>query len=105
MSDRVVTERFRYFSYDPEDGLQFHATSGEARARARHALECYQDEASEGWNESVTDVCWGRVCGRVHESRRMTWEEWMRSQGDDDPIPPFPFDEYVEYDLEEAGDE
>lgn len=48
-----------WFSYDPGDGFEIHATEAEARSRAEKVLEFYRGEAAEGWDEEVVGVCWG----------------------------------------------
>lgn len=59
-----------FFSYDHEDGIEFHETAEEAKARAEKALDMDRDEAAEGWSEEVTQICWGEVRGRVVETER-----------------------------------
>ena len=62
----------RFFSYDPEDGrVKFHDTAEEAKAAAVKAFDYYQDDAAEGWDEAVDDVCWGEVKGRVSITKRI----------------------------------
>ena len=39
----------KFFSYDPEDGFQLHATEDEAKTRAQSAIDLYRDDAAEGW--------------------------------------------------------
>lgn len=52
----------RYFSYDPGDGYETHATEDEARRRCEEAIGFYADEASDGgWSEEVEGVAWGRI--------------------------------------------
>jgi hypothetical protein len=51
----------KFFSYDPDDGFQLHATEGEAKTRAQNAIDLYRDNAAKGWAEGVEGVCWGNV--------------------------------------------
>jgi len=57
----------KFFSYDPEDGFQLHATEDEAKERAQNAIDLYRDDAAEGWAEEVEGVCWGNVRQNVVE--------------------------------------
>ena len=59
----------KFFSYDPEDGFQLHATEDEAKERAQIALDNYRDNAIDdnGWGEEVEGVCWGNVRQNVVE--------------------------------------
>ena len=61
-----------FFSYDPEDGISFHATEDEARSEAEGALEAERDNAADsdlGWNEQVSEICWGVVLGDVVQTK------------------------------------
>jgi hypothetical protein len=81
-----------WWSYHPEgDGFVLHATEAEAKADAQNALECERDEAYDGWSDSVTSICWGRVCGRATETLR-------RPREDGDAVAP-ECDEVVEYEI------
>ena len=51
----------KFFSYDPDDGFELHATADEAKERAQGAIDLYREEASDGWPEEVDGVCWGEV--------------------------------------------
>lgn len=57
----------RYFSYDPEDGFEFHNTEEEARKRCQENFEVCQDVAvDDGWDDGWAEhICWGIVKGRV----------------------------------------
>lgn len=50
-----------WFSYDPDDGFETHATAEAAKARAEEALAFARDEACDGWAEGVEQICWGRL--------------------------------------------
>lgn len=88
--------RDKWFSYDPDDGFEIHATEAKARARAEHSLSRYRDDAGDGWPEELDSICYGRVGGRVVETER-------RPATEDDGIPGC--DEYVDYALEETPDD
>ncbi len=57
----------KYFSYDPEDGFEEHATSEAAKNRAAYGLEAARDIASDSeWEMSGVDgICWGIVLGET----------------------------------------
>jgi hypothetical protein len=59
-----------FFSYDHEDGIEFHDTAEQAKARAEAALDGDRDYADDGWNEEVIWICWGEVKQRVCETSR-----------------------------------
>jgi hypothetical protein len=52
---------YKYFSYDYEDGFEFHKTQDEAIKRATLLLEYYRDNSGDGWNEDISDLCWGEI--------------------------------------------
>jgi hypothetical protein len=56
-----------YFSLDPNgDGYTEHTTEAEAKQAASVALEAERNEAlTEGWDEAVGDICWGKIIGRT----------------------------------------
>ena len=60
-----------WFSYDPGNGFEWHATEVQAKDAAENALGYYRDEAVEGWDEEVDQVCWGRIIGQVQETSRI----------------------------------
>ena len=51
----------KFFSYDPDDGFELHATEEDAKTRAQNAIDMYRDDAAEGWAEEVDGVCWGEL--------------------------------------------
>jgi len=65
-----MTIAAEWFVYDPVDGASFYATEDEAHARAEELLEEERDESGDsGWNEHVTDICYGRVVGSVVQTK------------------------------------
>lgn len=80
----VKYRKFRFFSYDPNVGFQFHATAKEAQADADTILQHYRDEARDGWNEDVERLCWGEVVERARithcrppaEGEPYEWDEF-----------------------------
>ena len=66
-----------YFSYDYEDGIEFHDTEEEAKRRAQSALDNSLDHACDcGWNEDeVWKICWGKVSAQVQEISREPADE------------------------------
>jgi hypothetical protein len=57
-----------FYSYDPEDGIAFHATAEEAKARAEKALDDANFHAADSdwsWNENEDEISWGEVRGKV----------------------------------------
>lgn len=60
----------KYFSYDPYEGFEFHATEEAAKAAADKSLDFHKHEApDEGWSEDVDQICWGEIkeCVRLTE--------------------------------------
>lgn len=52
----------RYYSYDPEEGFDEHATSEAAECAACRALGGFRGDADEdGWPSGVADIHWGRL--------------------------------------------
>ncbi len=68
-----------YYSYDPEDGIEFHDTAEEAKARAEKALEDAEFRAADSdwhWSDNEDEISWGEVRGKVSlNDREMTPEE------------------------------
>ena len=65
----------RYFSYDDQNNFELHDTLAEAKAAAEKALDYCSDEArSEGWPESVDEICYGELRGQVVETLREPWD-------------------------------
>jgi len=67
-----------YYSYDPEDGIAFHETAEEAKARAEKALEDAEFHAADSdwsWNENEEEISWGEVRGKVRYNDRPLDEE------------------------------
>jgi len=55
-----------YFSMSADGTFLFHDTEEDAKREAENELECEQDVAnSEGWNDCVTQICWGVVKQQV----------------------------------------
>ena len=84
----------RFFSYDPNDRIRFHDTSEEAQAEAQHAFDLYEQDASEGWDENVDEVCWGEIKGTVQMTSRRPYDPEQDSHLD-----PAEVDEVVNYAL------
>lgn len=52
----------KYFSYDPEFGVEFHETAEQAEAAAISYLDEYRHTAAEdGWHELTDRICWGQI--------------------------------------------
>jgi len=49
----------KFYSYDPEDGLELHDTSGEAERASKYALDHAMDDGH--WPENVADISYGRL--------------------------------------------
>ena len=68
-----------FYSYDPEDGIAFHATAEEAKARAEKALDAAEFSAADSdwsWQENEDQISWGEVRGKVeYNDRPLTPEE------------------------------
>lgn len=83
----------RFFSYDPNDRMRFHNTAEEAQKEAQHAFDLYVQEACEGWDENVDEVCWGEISEQVRETFRRPFDPEQDFHIDSD------CDEVVGYDL------
>ena len=57
----------RYFSYDPDSGIEFHKTCAEARAAAETCINEYMDACDPEWPEDVERVCFGIVLSTATE--------------------------------------
>lgn len=55
------TEGNVWYSRDPEEGVDFHATPEEAQNAAEASLDHFRDKSSEGWHEDIEGVEWGMV--------------------------------------------
>lgn len=69
----------RFFSYDPDNGFEFHDTAEQAKAECEKAFGYYQDEAAgDGWPENVDQLCWGEIkeqASLIKETNRPPSEE------------------------------
>ena len=55
-----------FFVYDHMDGIDFYATEAEAKDRCEALLDEERLALDDsGWNENVTDICYGKVLGGV----------------------------------------
>ncbi len=63
IGDEKIEKDEEFFSYFPEDNdFATHDTLEEAKESAQASLEWYQEDAcDDGWNESVSQVCYGKV--------------------------------------------
>lgn len=57
--------KYRFFAYDPETGFETFETADQAKKHAEECIQCYRDEAGEGWDEQTDQVCWGEVKGKA----------------------------------------
>lgn len=63
----------KWFSYDPDNGFETHATEEKARANAEESLHWHKQEAADyGWDENVTQICWGKIAQEVVMTSRET---------------------------------
>ena len=61
----------KYFVYDPNNGFHFCESLDDAKSVADEILCEYRDDAADyGWDENVTDICYGKIAGRVIENSR-----------------------------------
>ena len=78
-----------YFVYDPEEGFQTFLTEEAAKEHAEWVLGEERSYASgDGWSELVTQICWGKVMGKVELTK-----EWESDSPD--------FDVYQDYELKD----
>lgn len=86
----------KYFGYCPDAGFDTFDTEDEARTYAQASLGWFQDlSAHNGWDESVTQVCWGEIkqtAQMINEKTRVQCEEEGIYLSED-------FDYYCEYEL------
>lgn len=62
----------QFFSYDPNNGFEFHDTAEQAKLAADNAFDWAQEEAGcDGWPENVDDICWGEVKQRVTLTKKI----------------------------------
>jgi hypothetical protein len=68
-----------FYSYVPDDGIEFHDTADEAKARAEKALEDAEFHAADSdwqWCDNEEEISWGEVRGKVsYNDRELTPEE------------------------------
>lgn len=52
----------KFFSFDPDNGFDFHNTAELAKAECEKAFQYHREEAAcDGWSEEVGQVCWGEI--------------------------------------------
>ncbi len=52
---------YKYFGYCPESGFETFETKKEAKGYALSSIDYFREEASEGWPDEVSNVCWGEI--------------------------------------------
>lgn len=57
----------KYFSYSDDVGFDTHETEEKAKAFALLSLESYSEEAHDGWDEEVRNICWGQLTEHIVE--------------------------------------
>ena len=57
----------KYFSYDYEDGIEFHDTEDDAIRRAEAALDRERSYADEGWEPDVVNISYGTVTAKCKD--------------------------------------
>jgi hypothetical protein len=87
--------KYRFFAYDPETGFETFETAEKAIAHAEDCIQCYRDEAPDGWNEQVDQVCWGEI-------RAETVEVGRREASEDEANR---FEYWCDYALKDVTDE
>lgn len=80
----------KYFSRDFEGNVEFHITEQQAKDSAEDFIQ-EALSADFGWDENVTDICWGKI-----EIKQSAVEENRRE--DPDGI----FDYIVDYNLRDT---
>ena len=61
--DLLKPQPTMYYSYSPEEGIQFHDTADQAKSRAEQAIEAACDVVADGfaWADNEHEICWGSV--------------------------------------------
>lgn len=74
------TDSNKFFCYDHESGFDTYDTKKEAKESAQRSIDYYRDKANEGWDEDVTQVCWGEIkqTATIFDSKPLTDE--LRSE-------------------------
>lgn len=67
--EQVARETGLYFCYDGHS-FDTYPTLAEAKQNAEEALQYFADDAGDGWDELVEQVCYGMVTGEVFEAER-----------------------------------
>lgn len=91
-----------WFSYDPTYGFETHDTEEAAQSQAEKVMADFKDDAAgDGWDEEVTQICWGKVIQRAEETMRKKRppEDQLDCGVDKDGTIWGEWDEIVDYDL------
>ncbi|PHS02438.1 MAG: hypothetical protein COA78_21190 [Blastopirellula sp.] len=51
----------KFFCYCPDAGFDTFETEKEAKESAETSIDWYRDNADEGWDDAVNQVCWGEI--------------------------------------------
>jgi len=65
----------RFYSYNHENGIEYHHTPEEAKAAAQAGIDADTEYAGDGWHEEVTETSWGEVRERVVLVEEKPWSE------------------------------
>lgn len=67
-----MSQNLPYFSHTPDNGFERHATAAEAIKVCRSELDEMRHEAMDvGWDETVSEICWGHIEEVVVETDRL----------------------------------
>ena len=82
----------KFYTYDPEEGIEIYYTAEQAQRAAQEIMDVYRDSAStDGWHEDQEALCWGEL-RQIENAQIISRRPGIPEDGDE-------FDEYLEYDL------
>lgn len=53
--------KHKYFAYESDFGFETFETDELAREAAEGAIDRYREDADDGWDDNVANVCWGVI--------------------------------------------
>lgn len=90
-----------YFAFDPQGSMDTYKTLSEAKDSAQESVDWYRDNIDDCWDDSVEQVCYGVILGKVVQTESRIPEP---DEGEADEIVDYDLKHFREPTLSAADD-